>query len=118
MLLWTAGFDIIYACQDRDFDVEAGLQSIPRRFGIPAALWISRLLHAAMLGALCAVYVLTGLHWIGLLGITATAGLLIYQHSIVRADDLSRLDMAFFTTNAWVSVILFLTIATDILILG
>ena len=118
VLLWTAGFDIIYACQDRDFDVEAGLQSIPRRFGIPAALWISRLLHAAMLGALCAVYVLTGLHWIGLLGITATAGLLIYQHSIVRADDLSRLDMAFFTTNAWVSVILFLTIATDILILG
>lgn len=118
VLLWTAGFDIIYACQDRDFDEGAGLQSIPRRIGIARALWMSRLLHLAMLGALTAVYSLTGLHWIGLLGMVATAGLLIYQHSIVKADDLSRLDMAFFTTNAWVSVILFLTVATDILILG
>jgi 4-hydroxybenzoate polyprenyltransferase len=118
VLLWTAGFDIIYACQDRDFDVDAGLQSIPRRVGIAGALWISRLLHLAMLVALAAVYVLTGLHWIGLLGMVATAALLVYQHSIIRADDLSKLDLAFFTTNAWVSVILFLTVATDILILG
>ena len=118
VLLWTAGFDIIYACQDRDFDVAAGLQSIPRRVGIANSLWIARLFHLAMLGSLAAVYFLTGLHWIGFLGMIATTALLIYQHSIIRADDLSRLDLAFFTTNAWVSVILFLTVATDILILG
>ncbi len=118
VLLWTAGFDVIYACQDREFDLQAGLQSIPRRVGIAGALWIARGLHLAMLLALATVHWLTGLHWIGLLGLFATAGLLIYQHSIVRADDLSRLDLAFFTTNAWVSVILFLTVATDILILG
>jgi len=115
--LWTAGFDIIYACQDRDFDAQAGLHSIPRRFGVARALLISRGLHAAMFAALVWVYFLTGLHWIGLLGVAATAALLIYQHRLVRADDLSRLNMAFFTTNAYVSVVLFVTIATDIFLI-
>ena len=117
VMLWTAGFDIIYACQDRDFDAETGLNSIPQRLGIARALWVSRALHAAMFAALALVYFLTGLHWIGLLGIAATAGLLIYQHRLVRADDLSRLNMAFFTTNAYVSVILFVTIAADVFLL-
>jgi 4-hydroxybenzoate polyprenyltransferase len=117
VLLWTAGFDIIYACQDHEFDVRAGLHSLPQRFGIPLALWFARGLHAAMFAALLAIYFLTGLHWLGLLGILATAALLIYQHRLVRADDLSRLNVAFFTTNAYVSVILFLTIAADIFLL-
>jgi len=117
VMLWTAGFDIIYACQDRDFDVETGLNSIPARFGIARALWISRGLHLAMFAALTCVYFLTGLHWIGLVGIIATAALLIYQHRLVRADDLSRLNMAFFNTNAWVSVILFVTIAADVFLI-
>lgn len=117
VMLWTAGFDIIYACQDREFDAETGLNSIPQRFGIERALWISRGLHAAMFAALVWVYFLTGLHWIGLLGITATAALLVYQHRLVRADDLSRLNMAFFNTNAYVSVILFVTIAADVFLL-
>lgn len=117
VMLWTAGFDIIYACQDYDFDVKAGLHSIPQRFGIANALWIARLLHLLMFLALVAVYVLTGLHWIGLIGLFATAALLLYQHSIVRANDLSRLNAAFFTTNAFVSVILFLTIAADIFLI-
>ncbi len=117
VMLWTAGFDIIYACQDRDFDAEAGLNSIPQRFGIATALWISRGLHAAMLVALVWVFFLTGLHWIGLLGIIATAALLFYQHRLVRADDLSRLNVAFFNTNAWVSVILFVTIAADVFLM-
>jgi 4-hydroxybenzoate polyprenyltransferase len=117
VMLWTAGFDIIYACQDRDFDEQAGLHSIPQRLGIARALWISRGLHAAMFAALVCIYFLTDLHWIGLLGIIATAGLLVYQHRMVRADDLSRLNMAFFTTNAWVSVILFLTIAADVFLM-
>ncbi|MBP6822485.1 MAG: putative 4-hydroxybenzoate polyprenyltransferase [Acidobacteria bacterium] len=117
VMLWTAGFDIIYSCQDRDFDDEAGLNSIPQRFGIAMALWISRALHAAMLAALVWVFFLTGLHWIGLVGIIATAALLFYQHRLVRADDLSRLNVAFFNTNAWVSVILFVTIAADVFLM-
>jgi len=117
VMLWTAGFDIIYACQDRDFDAQTGLHSIPQRFGLARALWISRGLHALMLGALVWVYFLTGLHWVGSLGVIATAALLIYQHRLVRAHDLSRLNMAFFTTNAYVSMILFVTIAADIFLI-
>lgn len=118
VLLWTAGFDIMYACQDRDFDVQQGLHSIPQTLGIARALWLARLFHTAMFAALVTIYVLTGLHWIGLLGIMATATLLIHQHRLVRADDLSKLDMAFFTTNAYVSVILFVTVAADVFLLG
>jgi 4-hydroxybenzoate polyprenyltransferase len=117
VMLWTAGFDILYACPDRDFDRAAGLHSIPQRFGIARALWISRGLHAAMFLTLVVVYSLTGLHWLGLLGMIATALLLIHQHRLVRADDLSQLNVAFFTTNAYVSVILFVTIAADIFLL-
>jgi len=116
VMLWTSGFDIIYACQDHDFDIDSGLHSIPQRFGINRALLISRALHILMILALFVVFVLTGLHWIGLIGIVATAILLVYQHSIVKADDLSRLNVAFFTTNAWVSVILFLFIAIDVVV--
>jgi 4-hydroxybenzoate polyprenyltransferase len=117
VMLWTAGFDIIYACQDRDFDVKQGLHSIPQALGVAKALWVSRLLHAAMFAVLVAIFLLTGLHWIGLLGIVATAALLIHQHRLVRADDLSKLDMAFFTTNAYVSIILFVTVAADVFLL-
>lgn len=118
VMLWTAGFDIIYACQDYEFDVRTGLHSIPQRLGIARALWIARALHVAMFSALVAVYVMTGLHWLGLIGVAATAVLLVYQHSLVRADDLSRLNLAFFTTNAYVSVILFVTVAADIFLIG
>jgi 4-hydroxybenzoate polyprenyltransferase len=117
VMLWTAGFDIIYACQDHEFDVRYGLHSIPQRFGIARALLISRGLHALMFVTLVWVYLVTGLHWLGLLGIIATAILLIHQHRLVRADDLSRLNVAFFTTNAYVSIILFVTIAADILLI-
>jgi 4-hydroxybenzoate polyprenyltransferase len=114
VMLWTAGFDVIYACQDYEFDMKAGLNSIPQRLGIAKALGVARLLHVAMFAALLAVFALSNLHWLGLLGVVATAALLIYQHSIVRANDLSRLNAAFFTTNAFVSVILFVTVAADI----
>jgi 4-hydroxybenzoate polyprenyltransferase len=118
VMLWTAGFDIIYACQDYEFDLRAGLHSIPQRFGVARALVVARLLHACMFAALIAVYALTGLHWVGLIGLMATGALLVYQHSIVRADDLSRLNAAFFTTNAFVSVILFAAVAADVLLIG
>ncbi len=116
VLLWTAGFDILYACQDADFDRGAGLHSIPSRLGVARALWVARGLHALMFVALVAFYSLTGSGALGLVGIVATGALLIYQHSIVRAGDLSRLDAAFFTTNAFVSVILLATIGGGILV--
>lgn len=109
VLLWTAGFDVLYACQDYEFDVQAGLHSIPRRFGIARALWIARLLHLAAFAALLALYLITHLGVFALIGVVATAALLVYQHRLVREDDLSKLNAAFFTTNAFVSVILFVT---------
>jgi 4-hydroxybenzoate polyprenyltransferase len=109
VMLWTAGFDVLYACQDYDFDVAAGLHSIPRQFGIARALLIARLLHLGAFAALVALYWITHLGIFALLGVIATAALLFYQHRLVRADDLSKLNAAFFTTNAFVSVILFVT---------
>ncbi|MDT5061186.1 MAG: 4-hydroxybenzoate polyprenyltransferase [Acidobacteriota bacterium] len=109
VMLWTAGFDVLYACQDYDFDRQAGLHSIPRKFGVARALWISRLLHAEAFSALIALYLVTHLGTVALVGVICTAALLVYQHTLVRATDLSRLNAAFFTTNAFVSVILFLT---------
>jgi 4-hydroxybenzoate polyprenyltransferase len=109
VLLWTAGFDVLYACQDYDFDRRAGLRSIPARVGICRALLISRLLHAGAFAALVALYVAATPGALALVGVVATGALLVYQHALVRADDLSRLNAAFFTTNAFVSVILFIT---------
>lgn len=116
VMLWTAGFDVLYACQDADFDRANGLYSIPGRLGIARALWVARGLHVAMFGALVAFYLLTGSGIAGLVGVIATGALLVYQHSIVRANDLSRLNAAFFTTNAFVSVILLVTIGGGILV--
>lgn len=109
VMLWTAGFDVLYACQDHDFDRREGLHSIPARFGIAQSLWIARLLHAGAFAALVALYFTAHLGMLAILGLIATGALLIYQHTLVRADDLSRLNAAFFTTNAFVSVILLVT---------
>jgi len=106
VMLWTAGFDVLYACQDYDFDRREGLHSIPRRVGIARALWISRLFHAQAFVTLVALYLVTHLGVGALVGVVTTGTLLIYQHTLVRADDLRRLNAAFFTTNAFVSVIL------------
>jgi 4-hydroxybenzoate polyprenyltransferase len=115
VMLWTAGFDVLYACQDYDFDRREGLSSIPARFGIARSLWISRTLHAGAFAALVALYFITNLGILALIGLVATGALLIYQHTLVRANDLSRLNAAFFTTNAFVSVILFLTFGSAVL---
>jgi 4-hydroxybenzoate polyprenyltransferase len=109
VMLWTAGFDVLYACQDYEFDVREGLHSVPRKFGVARSLFIARALHVAAFLALLALYWITQLGVFALLGVIATAILLIYQHRLVRADDLSKLNAAFFTTNAFVSVILFVT---------
>ncbi len=112
--LWTAGFDIIYACQDYAFDVQSGLYSVPRKFGIAGSLWIARALHVGMLLCLLELVRTFGLGPIAVAGIGAVAALLAWEHRLVRADDLSRIDAAFFTMNGYVSVIFFLFWATDI----
>jgi 4-hydroxybenzoate polyprenyltransferase len=114
VLLWTAGFDVLYACQDYDFDRQEGLKSIPARFGIGRALWISRLLHAAAFLTLIWLFLTTALGPLAFAGVLATGALLVYQHRLVRADDLSRLNAAFFTTNAFVSVILLVTFGSAV----
>src|SRR5215217_9723098 len=114
VLLWTAGFDVLYACQDYDFDRREGLRSIPARVGITRALWIARALHAAAFLALVWLFVITGLGPVAFAGVIATGALLVYQHRLVRAGDLSRLNAAFFTTNAFVSVILLATFGTAV----
>jgi 4-hydroxybenzoate polyprenyltransferase len=114
VLLWTAGFDVLYACQDFEFDRSEGLHSIPARFGISRALWISRSLHAGAFLALVTLYLVTGLGPLALVGVLLTGGLLLYQHRLVRADDLGRLNAAFFTTNAFVSVILLATFGSAV----
>ena len=114
VLLWTAGFDVLYACQDYDFDRREGLRSIPARVGIARALWIARALHAAAFLALVWLFLITQLGPIAFVGVLATAALLVYQHRLVRAGDLSRLNAAFFTTNAFVSVILLATFGSAV----
>jgi 4-hydroxybenzoate polyprenyltransferase len=114
VLLWTAGFDILYACQDYDFDRREGLRSIPARFGIGSALWIARALHAAAFLAVVWLFLVTGLGLIAFAGVMATGALLVYQHRLVRADDLGRLNAAFFTTNAFLSVILLVTFGSAV----
>jgi 4-hydroxybenzoate polyprenyltransferase len=112
--LWTAGFDIIYACQDYAFDVQSGLYSVPRKFGIAGALWLARVLHIGMLACLVALIRSFGLGPTAGAGIVAVAGLLLWEHRLVRADDLSRIDAAFFTMNGYVSVLFFIFWAADI----
>lgn len=109
VLMWTAGFDVMYACQDYEFDKRSGLRSIPARFGIGNALWIARLFHLQAFIALVLLYLVTGLSWPALLGVVLVGVLLIYQHTLVSAKNLSRMNAAFFTTNAFVSVILFIS---------
>ena len=104
VLAWVAGFDTIYACQDVAFDRATGLHSLPARLGITRALAAARGLHVAAVAALAAVYALAPLHPLYLLGVAGVAALLVYEHSLVRADDLSRVDAAFFAVNGWISV--------------
>jgi 4-hydroxybenzoate polyprenyltransferase len=112
--LWVAGFDIIYACQDVEFDRKVSLFSVPKRFGIRAALWISAILHLIMLGILAFLFIHEGLGFISLSGLILVGLLLAYEHSLVRPGDLSRANTAFFTINGWISILLCVTTAIDI----
>jgi 4-hydroxybenzoate polyprenyltransferase len=114
--LWTAGFDVIYACPDREFDQREGLFSLPGRFGIAGALRISRLFHAGMVLSLATLVRSFGLGVLSIAGVALVAILLIYEQSLVKPHDLSRVDAAFFTMNGYVSVLFFLFWAADILL--
>lgn len=109
VMMWTAGFDVMYACQDYEYDKKAGLRSIPARFGIRGALMIARIFHVQAFAVLLLFYLVTNLGWLALIGVLAVGALMIYQHTLVKPNDLSRMNAAFFTTNAFVSVILFIT---------
>jgi 4-hydroxybenzoate polyprenyltransferase len=114
---WTAGFDVIYSCQDYEFDRDTQLYSVPRWCGIGKALMIARLLHVLMIVSLAMLVWQLNLGALAIAGIVAIACLLVYEHGIVRADDLSRVNAAFFTMNGWVSVLFFVFWAADILLL-
>jgi 4-hydroxybenzoate polyprenyltransferase len=112
--VWIAGFDLIYACQDVEVDRAQRLHSVPARFGVPAALRLARLNHALTAVALAWLGLMMGLgvfYWVGWL---AVVGLLIYEHSLVRPGDLSRLNMAFFNVNGYIAVIVLVAVVTGL----
>jgi 4-hydroxybenzoate polyprenyltransferase len=115
VMFWVGGFDVIYACQDHDYDRSHDLHSVPRHLGVRTALVIARLFHIVMLGLLVALIVTFGLGKLAMAGIIAVAALLAYEHTLVRHDDLSKLNAAFFTMNGVISVVFFLFVASDLL---
>jgi 4-hydroxybenzoate polyprenyltransferase len=106
--LWVGGFDVLYACQDIEFDQQSGLYSIPKRFGIANALWIARVMHVGVVLLLAALAASFGLPWPAWVGIVVVAALLAYEHSLVKANDLSKLNAAFFTVNGYISMLFLL----------
>jgi 4-hydroxybenzoate polyprenyltransferase len=102
--LWVGGFDVLYACQDRDFDERAGLFSVPRRFGIAGALLIARAMHIGVVALLSWLAASFALPWPAWFGVAVVAALLAYEHSLVKPNDLSKLDAAFFTMNGYISL--------------
>jgi 4-hydroxybenzoate polyprenyltransferase len=120
VMFWVAGFDILYACQDVDFDRKAKLASVPARLGVRASLRVATLCHVAMLAALLALSFLpeTGLGWVYLTGVLAVGCLLAYEHWLVRPDDLSRVNEAFFQVNGVISVGLFIVVLVQLLVTG
>jgi 4-hydroxybenzoate polyprenyltransferase len=113
---WVGGFDVIYACQDHDYDRSHDLHSVPRHLGIRNALIIARLFHIVMLGLLVALVVAFALGKLAILGVAIVTALLLYEHTLVRHDDLSKLNAAFFTMNGVISVVFFLFVASDLLL--
>ena len=104
---WIGGFDMLYACQDYDFDRQSGLHSIPQKFGIAAALWWAKAMHLLTAASLLAIGPWMGLGWPFYVGWALAAGLLIYEHRLVSPTDLSRLNLAFFSVNGYIAVIVF-----------
>ncbi|WP_270171585.1 UbiA-like polyprenyltransferase [Paenibacillus sp. SYP-B4298] len=115
--LWTAGFDIIYACQDADFDREEKLYSIPSRFGVATALWIARIFHLVTAVGFIVLFAVTDLSWGYLVGTLIAVAILFYEHTLVKPYDLSKLNMAFFTMNGVLSMVIFVFTLFDLVVL-
>ncbi|WP_018922234.1 UbiA-like polyprenyltransferase [Salsuginibacillus kocurii] len=113
---WTAGFDVIYATQDAEHDRAVGLYSIPSRFGIPNALWIAKAFHIITFVALVSLALLSPLGWLFLAGVVIAGAIMVYEHSLVAPDDLSKVNVAFFTMNGIMSVSMFLFTIGDVLV--
>jgi len=116
VILWVGGFDVLYACQDVEYDRSAGLFSIPAAFGLVGAFRIARAMHIGMVVLLFVMAHIFGLGMIALLGMVVVALLLLYEHSIVSPKDLRRMNAAFFTLNGVISVLLFAFVAADVLL--
>jgi 4-hydroxybenzoate polyprenyltransferase len=116
VMFWGAGFDVLYACQDYEFDRQAGLHSVPRYFGIGNALRVARSFHVVMLLLLASLVVVFGLGKLAMAGVATVALLLTYEHSLVSTNDLSKLNAAFFTMNGVISVVFFCFVAGDLLL--
>jgi 4-hydroxybenzoate polyprenyltransferase len=116
VIFWVGGFDVLYSCQDHEFDREAGLHSIPQSCGIARALTLARLFHLIMLGFLIYTVALFGLGKVAFAGVVVVAGLLAYEHTLLSSDDLSKLNSAFFTMNGVVSVVFLFFIAMAVLL--
>ena len=116
-MFWTAGFDVIYSCQDFEFDCAEGLFSVPRVLGVARSLHVAQALHLLMIVCLLALVHTLLLGALALAGVAAVLTLLVYEHSLVKADDLSRVNAAFFTMNGYVSVLFFIFWAADIFLL-
>jgi len=108
VLFWTAGFDVLYACQDLEYDRSVNLFSVPKRFGIANALFIARIMHVGVVALLAWLALSFALPWPAWVGIAVVAALLAYEHSLVKADDLSKLDAAFFAVNGYISMLFLL----------
>jgi len=115
--LWSAGFDIIYACQDVEFDRKEGLHSIPARFGIAGALWIARAFHVLTAVGFALILALTDLSWWYFAGMIVSAALLLYEHRLVKPNDLSKLNAAFFTMNGILSAVIFVFTFIDLVVI-
>ena len=116
VVFWGAGFDILYSCQDFEFDHSFGVYSIPRAFGVRRALIIARVFHLVTVGLLAGMVVAFGLGKIAMVGVGIVALLLIYEHSLVKHDDLSRVNAAFFTMNGFISMGFLVFVAADVMV--
>ena len=116
VLFWLLGFDILYALQDMEFDRTAGLHSIPQRFGVRTSLRISRAAHGVTMALLLWIYRLLPVGPLYLAGVIVALGLILYEHSLVRENDLSKLNIAFFNMNGYISVTIFIFTLLDVLV--
>lgn len=114
--MWTAGFDVIYATQDAEYDRNVKLYSIPSYFGIPKALMIAKVFHIVSFLAMITLYLITPLSWIFLIGVFIAGGIMVYEHSLVSPKDLSKVNVAFFTMNGVISIVMLVFTIGDLLL--